>query len=195
MGEPKLLLPWKGTTLLGHLVAQWQQLGAAQIAAVMGGPEGTGADDHSHLIRKELDRLASLGSQVSRIINPRPEQGMFSSIQCAARWSGWQQEISHWVMTLGDQPHLQSGTLAALIEFAETNPHKICQPSRKGRLRHPVVFPRNALKDLGRSSAPTLKDFLQARPAALAFCEIDDAGLDFDIDTPAAYQRALGSDR
>src|SRR5438874_1514761 len=27
MGRPKMLLPWGNTTVLGHLVAQWQALG------------------------------------------------------------------------------------------------------------------------------------------------------------------------
>ena len=27
MGEPKLLLPWRGTTVIGHLISQWRELG------------------------------------------------------------------------------------------------------------------------------------------------------------------------
>ncbi len=34
MGRPKLLLPWGATTIVGHLLEQWQTLGAAQIAVV-----------------------------------------------------------------------------------------------------------------------------------------------------------------
>ncbi|HRY59690.1 MAG: NTP transferase domain-containing protein [Verrucomicrobia bacterium] len=29
MGKPKLLLPWGDTSVLGHLIRQWQSLGAA----------------------------------------------------------------------------------------------------------------------------------------------------------------------
>ena len=34
MGRPKLLLPWGETSVLGHLIKQWQALGARQIAVV-----------------------------------------------------------------------------------------------------------------------------------------------------------------
>jgi len=34
MGQPKLLLPWHGTSVLGHLIGQWKDLRAGQIAAV-----------------------------------------------------------------------------------------------------------------------------------------------------------------
>ena len=34
MGRPKLLLPWGDTTVIGHLIRQWRELGAAQIAVV-----------------------------------------------------------------------------------------------------------------------------------------------------------------
>src|SRR3989442_11142538 len=34
MGQPKLLLPWGNTSILGHLIAQWRGVGAEQIAVV-----------------------------------------------------------------------------------------------------------------------------------------------------------------
>ena len=34
MGRPKLLLPWGGTSILGHLIGQWRALAAEQIAVV-----------------------------------------------------------------------------------------------------------------------------------------------------------------
>ena len=95
MGKPKLLLPWGRTSVLGHLIKQWKALGAKQIAVVCAPDDGA--------MRVELDRL---GFPVQdRIINPAPDRGMFSSIQCAAQWSGWQAALTHWAIVLGDQPH------------------------------------------------------------------------------------------
>ena len=84
MGRPKMLLPWAGTTVIGHLIAQWQALAASQIAVVCG------AGDSAMQI--ELDRLSF--SAKERILNPEPEAEMFSSIQCAARWTGWEDRKS-----------------------------------------------------------------------------------------------------
>jgi len=129
--------------------------------------------------------------KVNRVVNPTPERGMFSSIQCAARWSGWNAELTHWAIVLGDQPHLRAKTLLALLDFAGAQSNQVCQPSRLGRPRHPVVVPKTVFVELKDSRAATLKEFLQALPSGAALCELDDPGLDFDVDTPADYELAL----
>ena len=181
MGKPKMLLPWGNTSVAGRLIEQWRNLQARQIAVVCA------ANDQA--INCELDHLEL--PQKNRIINPEPERGMFSSIQCAAEWSGWLPTLTHWGIVLGDQPHLRTGTLHALLEFVRANPLKICQPSRTGRPRHPVVLPVAAFRQLRDSSLPNLKAFLQTMIAETALYEMDDSGLDFDIDEPADYERAI----
>jgi molybdenum cofactor cytidylyltransferase len=180
MGRPKMLLPWGQTTVLGHLVAVWKQLGSAQTAVVC-------ADDVA--IVAELERLGFPAD--ARIINPRPDRGMFSSIQCAAQWSGWKTTLSHWAIALGDQPHLRTATLDLVIGFARENLGQICQPSRQGRPRHPVIVPKAIFDQLARSTAWDLKQFLQSLSAAPHLLELDDPGLDLDIDRPEDYQKAL----
>src|SRR5271169_6647644 len=76
MGRPKLLLPWKDTTIVGHLIRQWRGLGARQIAVVHRPGDAP--------LAAELDRLDFPAKD--RIVNPQPERGMFSSIVCAAEW-------------------------------------------------------------------------------------------------------------
>ncbi len=182
MGRPKLLLPWGGTSVLGHLLSQWQQLGAAQIAVVCA--QGNTALD------TELDRLQFPVS--GRIVNPHPEQGMFSSIRCAAGWSGWRSELNltHWAIVLGDQPHLQPATLRKLLELVAAHPENICQPSRNGRGRHPVVLPKRVFQQLPDAPESNLKQFLGRWASLVARCEQDDPGLDLDLDMPADYERA-----
>lgn len=180
MGRPKLLLPWGMTTVLGQLIAQWRALRARQIAIVCAA-HGT--------LPAELDRLAF--SPQDRILNPHPEQGMFSSIQCAARWSGWNTELTHWAIALGDQPHLRPDTLRALLDFAGAHPECICQPSRQARPRHPVVLPATAFARLKDSRDAQLKQFLQASPRPVQLCDLDDPGLDLDLDQPSDYEAAL----
>lgn len=179
MGQPKLLLPWGNRSILGHLIGQWQQLDAKQIAVVCSlGDSG---------INAELNRLNF--PQASRIVNPNPERGMFSSILCAAEWHGWQRALTHWVVVLGDQPHLSLETLGAIIDFSAANPGKVCQPRKDGHRYHPVVLPFAAFKRLADSEATHLKDFLAS--CETAYCEMVDAGLELDIDRPEDYQKAL----
>jgi molybdenum cofactor cytidylyltransferase len=181
MGQPKMLLPWGQTTVIGHLLAQWRRLPAEQIAVVRS-PE-------NHDLWAELNRLSF--SEADGIVNAAPEAGMFSSIQCAARWPGWKPDISHWVIVLGDQPHLRFSTLNGLIQFAIANPNNVCQPFYDHRPRHPVLLPRPVFERLRSTRETTLKNFLQNSPDGLKLCGIEDPGLAFDMDRPEDYQRAV----
>jgi molybdenum cofactor cytidylyltransferase len=181
MGRPKLLLPWGDTTVLGHLLAQWRKLGAAQIGVVCAAGDEASAS--------ELTRLRFPPDQ--RIINPAPERGMFSSIQGAARWPGWDEGLTHFAIALGDQPLVRTTTLRGLLEFAATQPDLICQPGYRGRPRHPVILPAAVFRQLAGTTAGTLRQFLLARPEPVALCEFDDPGLDLDLDRPEDYQRAV----
>jgi molybdenum cofactor cytidylyltransferase len=181
MGRPKLLLAWGGTSVIGHLLQQWRAVDPAQIAVV--------CTETNRLLHDELDRLQFPATQ--RLFNPEPERGMFSSIRCAAHWRGWQPGVTHWAIALGDQPLVRQETLRALIDFAQAHPHAICQPSRHGRGRHPVLLPASAFAQLKDSPVEHLKEFLATSGLTVARYESDDAGLDLDLDEPADYARAL----
>jgi molybdenum cofactor cytidylyltransferase len=179
MGQPKLLLPWGNTSVLGHLIGQWRRLGADQIAIVL----AAGAS----AIATELDRLSF--STDNRIENPGPERGMFSSIQCAADWRGWVPALTHWAIVLGDQPHLRHETLERVLDLAVSHPQKIVQPAHGGRPRHPVLVPKPPFTQLAGATVSNLKEFL--RNYEVKVCELEDPGLDLDIDRLEDYKKAL----
>ena len=178
MGRPKLLLPWRDTTVIGAILRQWRELGAGQIVVVHR------PDDAP--LAAELDRLDH--PRAYRIENPQPERGMFSSIVCAANWPGWKKEIASWAIALGDQPHLNPATLRELLEFSAQNPDAICQPEFGGHTRHPVILQRAAFAELKSSLAATLKDFLKHIRLPRVQCAMTDAGLALDMDTPEDYK-------
>ncbi len=185
MGRAKLLLPWGRASVLGHLLAQWRNQGAAQIAVVCAARDAA--------IQRELDRLGFPAG--NRVCNPAPEGGMFSSIQASARWPGWMDGLTHWAIVLGDQPHLRDGTLAAVLRASAARPSKVCQPSRAGHRRHPVIVPKSVFRQLAASTAANLKDFLASLPQRIAVCAVNDPGLDLDIDEPRDYRKALAMTR
>jgi molybdenum cofactor cytidylyltransferase len=185
MGRPKLLLPWRDTTVIGTILQQWRELGAGQIAIVHRPNDAP--------LTAELDRLNFLAQD--RIENPQPERGMFSSIVCAADWPGWKPEITSWVVVLGDQPHLRLETLRQLLEFHFAHATAICQPEFDGHTRHPVILPRAAFAELRRTTAETLKHFLKQTPCQVVKHTIEDSGLSLDMDTPEDYKRLKVSTR
>ncbi|HXG49672.1 MAG TPA: nucleotidyltransferase family protein [Methylomirabilota bacterium] len=181
MGKPKLLLPWRGRTILGHLLHQWTELGSGQLAVVCAPAPCA--------VQEELDRLGVPATE--RILNPEPARGMFSSIRCAAVWPGWRPEISHWALILGDQPHLRVTTLQKLIGHAREHSECICQPTHSGRPRHPVVLPHRFFRRLAQAGEAHLKEFLERHRDAVSLCRVDDPGLDLDVDEPGDYEHAL----
>ncbi|HUC83992.1 MAG TPA: nucleotidyltransferase family protein [Candidatus Acidoferrales bacterium] len=183
MGRPKLLLPWHNTTVIGHLIGQWQALAAAQIAVVH--------RPNDLALAAELDRLRF--PRADRIENPQPERGMFSSVVCAANWPGWNPGLSAWAIVLGDQPHLRPETLRKLLEFHAPNPAAVCQPAFDGQPKHPVILPPGAFCQLRTSQAGSLKEFLKQIPCPSVQYSADDPGLLLDMDTPEDYKRALQS--
>src|SRR5579884_1733054 len=181
MGRPKMLLPWGQTSVLGQQIELWAKISASQITVICA------ADDSA--IQAELDRLGFPAA--NRIFNPEPARGMFSSIQCADQWTGWQPALTHWAIALGDQPHLKLSTLRTLVDFARQHPAKICQPAFSGHARHPVVLPASGFKSLAVSRAHSLKDFLQDNASLVELVTVDDPGLELDLDGPSDYESAL----
>ena len=177
MGRPKLLLPWAGSTVIGHLISRWRGLGAAQIVVVLR-PDDTA-------LANELDRLDFPKSD--RIANPQPERGMFSSIICAAGWPGWRSDIARWAIALGDQPHLRTETLRQLLEISAANPDAVCQPTFAGRTAHPVILPPPVFGNLKDARAETFKEFLKLAAVQRAHPPMNDSGLALDLDTPEDY--------
>jgi molybdenum cofactor cytidylyltransferase len=181
LGRSKLLLPWASTSILGHLLNVWRELGAAQIAVVYAAGDAA--------LQVEFERLAL--PEETRIPNSKPEDGMFSSIRAAAQWQGWAPHVRCWAAVLGDQPHLSIGTLRELLRFSAAHPERVCQPSHAGKRRHPVLLPERAFRSLALSDGPTLKHVLEGLPEGVALCPVDDPGLDLDLDTPSDYQEAV----
>jgi len=180
MGRPKLLLPWGNTTVIGHIIRQWREIGARQIAVVH--------RPHDEPLAAELNRL-DLPAH-NRVENPQPERGMFSSIRCAANWAGWNNEIAVWAIVLGDQPQLRPETLRTLLEFHARHANAICQPEFGGHGRHPVLLPRGAFREMQRTRARTLKTFLKQTSCPVVKCPIADPKLALDLDTPEDYKQA-----
>lgn len=94
MLRPKALLPWRGSTFLQEITKTFQQAGLASIIVVI--REG------------ELgQQIAELVKDVATVVvNPDPDRGMLSSLQCGAH-ALLAQQISQALITPVDQPQLE----------------------------------------------------------------------------------------
>lgn len=182
MGKPKLLLPWHGSTIIAHEIETWRNIDGPAESVTVRVTCGARPDP----IQDELDRLHF--PENSRVINANPDNGMFSSIQCAAR-AHWSDELTHFAIILGDQPHIQKTTLQKLLHIAEEEFDTITQPRHAGKHRHPVILPRKIFLELATAKVEKLSDFLIDHD--IEPVDVDDPGLDLDINYPADYEAAL----
>lgn len=181
MGKPKLLLPWGTTSILGHLLRLYEEVNTSQVAVVCSRGDAT--------ILTELDRLA--WPMKDRIFNPEVTPEMFSSVLCGFQWEGWEANVSHLAVALGDQPLIREKTIADLVAHAMQNPKNICQPLYENRRRHPVIIPRHIAEKVTLESHTNLREVLDDYKEHISVYPCDDPGLVIDIDTPKDYDDAL----
>ncbi|HEV2756546.1 MAG TPA: nucleotidyltransferase family protein, partial [Actinomycetota bacterium] len=129
LGEPKQILPYRGTTLLGHVLDTARACPFDQRIVVLGG-----ANEH---IRDKVDL-----SGFDLILNESFGEGCSSSI--AAALSAVRGDTM--VLLLGDQPGVEAGHVTKLLEGRGDAPLAACRYD-DGR-GHPLAFARSTFAEL-----------------------------------------------
>jgi molybdenum cofactor cytidylyltransferase len=174
-GQPKLLLPWSGTTLLGQVVDRALAAGSIDEVIVVVGCEG--------------ERVAAAVSDrpVRVVVNEAWAEGQSSSVRAglAALPTG----VSAALFLLGDQPEVTPEVIEALVQRHRQTLAPIVVPSYRGQRNNPVLFDRAAFAEMGRLRGDVggrvLIERFQQSVERVAF----DAPPPFDIDTPEDYRR------
>jgi molybdenum cofactor cytidylyltransferase len=134
LGRPKQTLPFRGGTLLGHVVGVARECDFDQLIVAIGGA----ADD----VRAQVDLG---GAEV--VVNDAYGAGCSSSIAAALRAVDPRCEVL--VLMLGDQPGVTADTVRALLGGRGDTELAVCRYD-DGR-GHPIAFARSmfgALADL-----------------------------------------------
>jgi molybdenum cofactor cytidylyltransferase len=178
MGCGKLTLPFGESTVLETVLQRLRAAGLAEITVVLGFRQ---------------DEIAPLftGTNVRTVINPHPEQGMLSSVQCGLR--SLQSETDAVLIAPGDQPQLDVATVHALLQAAPLSDRSLFIPTYAGKRGHPILI-RTCWKDdiLALPLDGGLNRFVAVRPEAVAEIACASPGLLEDLDTPDDYARATG---
>lgn len=128
LGQPKQLLPFKGTTLLGWVaqrIAECKTLD--EVVVVL----GANADE----VRKQ----ASLGN-LRTVVNPATGQGCSASYRVGI--GACDPAIEAIVVLLGDQPAVQPEIVDQVVSAWRANGGKIVLASYGGKRGHPMLFSR-----------------------------------------------------
>ena len=174
MGEPKQLLPYRGTTLLQHSINTALSVHGTTVVVVLGA--------HAAQIRAELN-----DPRVLVTVNPDWADGMGSSLRTGLRaLLGAQPDVSAAIFLLCDQPLVSTATLHNLICTHERTGFAIVASEYDGILGVPALFAREMFQQLLalRGSEGARQVIRAHRDEAIGVTFQDGA---VDIDTPADY--------
>ena len=173
MGQPKALLEYQGEAFLRRLAGM---LGEAcgRVVVVLG--------YDAERVRTAVPERAVI------TVNPEPERGMLSSLQCGLRAAGDAEAVLFLPVDYGA---VRSETLARVA--AEAGTAEIVVPVFEGRHGHPV---RAIMQDLLVLPATAqARDVIRRHRAATRYIIVDDAGVVNDVDTPEDYRALLEAQR
>ncbi|MEW7291755.1 nucleotidyltransferase family protein [Aquimarina sp. 2304DJ70-9] len=136
MGEPKQLLPWHGTTLIGHAIKEALQVETSSVFVVLGA--------YYDLIYKEVCNFP-----VTILEHPNWKMGMGSSIRFGVK-TATQDKLTFdaVLISLIDQPLIDAVHLEALISKYNANPESIVATDLGGRTGAPAIFPASCFDEL-----------------------------------------------
>ena len=175
MGQPKMVLPWGGKTVIGQVVDSLITGGIDQIIVVTGG---------TRLLVEE-----ALPTQpVTFANNPNYANGeMLSSLQVGLQRLDF--GIESFLMVLGDQPQIEPATVSGLIDAFKKTSCRILIPSYQMRRGHPWLIERSLWQGILALQPPaTLRDFLKGVEKEISYLPVDTPSILNDLDTFEDYQ-------
>lgn len=129
MGKIKQLLPYQGTTLLGHALQQAINSKLGNVYCVLGA--------HATQIKVSI-----LGFDIRLVENPNWEAGLSTSLAAGVQAVLREQPLTKSILImLADQPFVMVGYLQELHDLSILNPNKIIASSYKDGLGVPIVLP------------------------------------------------------
>ena len=173
MGQPKLLLPWRGEAIIRHTVRAALESGLEAVIVV------TGANS-------EGVSTALQGLPVRLVHNPDWKKGQSTSVK--AGLAALPPEIGAAAFLLGDQPQIYPTLVRALLEQHRRTLAPITCPLIGQQRGNPVLFDRSTFADFSRLEGDAgARQIFNLFP--LDYLPWHDQNLLMDVDTPDDYDR------
>ncbi|MBI4873547.1 MAG: nucleotidyltransferase family protein [Acidobacteria bacterium] len=172
MGRPKALLDWRGDTVLGRMTGL---LGAVCEPLIV-------------VLGYHAEDVGAAAGRAIRVLNPNPEQGMLSSLQCGLR--AVPGEADAVFFTPVDYPGIQPHTVEALAAALRASPAPLALPVCGGRRGHPVAIRRALIEEiLALPAGAQPREAIHRHLDQAVLVEVADPGILEDIDDPESYAR------
>jgi len=173
MGSPKMLLPFRGKTMIENVIANVSESKADNLMVVLGAE------------KESIIRLIGEMS-LEYCFNESYREGMLSSVQCGFR--NLPSDLSAVLVFQGDQPLITPIVIDAVIEAYLSSGKGIIIPVYKSRRGHPILIDIKYRDEIGKlSSVIGLRSLAEKFPGDVLEVDTDEPGILRDFDTYEEY--------
>jgi molybdenum cofactor cytidylyltransferase len=181
MGQPKLLLPVAGQSLIARVVSAFRQAGIAPVLVVT-----------TVQLPAVAEAAAAAGACVLSL--PQPTQEMRHTILAGLDWLETHCQpapTDAWFLTPGDQPSITPSLIhKLLIAWQKHAECSIFVPCHAGMRGHPVLISWRHVSALRRWPAGQgFNIYLRSQESTTFLLPVAAEEWGFDVDTPADYDR------
>ncbi len=170
MGQPKMLLPWGDTTVIGKVIETIHSAGIEDITLV------TNSDI--------APRIVNTGQTTRTLLNDNGE--MVTSIQLGLQEQKSSAEAT--LICLGDQPQVEERSVRLVCEMFLAKKFSIVVPSYQMRRGHPWLITKELWGEVLQMRAPkSMREFLNEYKDDILYVDYENPSILQDLDTPEDY--------
>jgi molybdenum cofactor cytidylyltransferase len=178
MGVPKQLLPFAGTTVIGHIVDELLRSRIEEVCVVAG---------------HQAERLGQAleGRRVRMVVNSDYERtDMLASVRCGL--AAMPADCRAVLVALGDQPAITAELVDTMLDCFSTAGRGIVVPAHAGHRGHPLLLAGRYRKEILTNYDQTgLRGLLDARADDVFDLPVATSAVLADMDCPEDYEREL----
>lgn len=176
MGYPKPLLQIGGRTFIEH-TAETMLTVVPRLVIVIGA--------HRERVRAAIPH----DERIAIVENPNYLHGQLSSLKVGL--SAILPDSTGALVHLGDHPMVRAATFRALADSYNRTGKPITIARCGGRRGHPVIFDRAVFAELlAAPEGEGARHVVNADPSRVVYVDLDDPGINLDLDTPSDLERA-----
>ncbi len=177
MGTGKMLLPYRGMTIIEKVIENVLKAGIDRIIVVT----GSGKEEITKVIRR---------LPVEQIYNDNWKTGMLSSVKCGFR--SLPETCRAAIIFLGDQPMIDSKTIEEVTYAYRKTGKGIIMPVYNKKRGHPLLIDKKYSVELDKLNPDEgLRMLAHKFPVDVLEVETDDPAILKDIDTPEDYKNEI----
>jgi molybdenum cofactor cytidylyltransferase len=183
MGRPKLLLPWRGGTVIETVLTTWRASSVQRIVVVVGPGDVALADK----VR---------GDRVDVVIPTIPPPDMKASVLYGLdhlQRTFQPQPTDAWLLAPADLPHLPRAIIDEVLRSYDPTAPSVIVPTLSGKRGHPVLFPWQLVAEVHTLAQDEgLNALLPRHPLHTVRCDhLATVEAWRDLDTPEDYRIAI----